>query len=565
MKYKESTFDKLVKTISTDEAQKMLSSIKENVGASNYNFEDSKAKIESSFSKNLKGHVNVSDEPFILRIIFHLLAFFSSTTVNAIHNKYLLRQLASELKKTAKSYYSPTTNIFTNAFYLSLKELRRTQLFFSGLLQAYDSEKGEFYIILSSFIASDVYQALLQKTDPLPSLLNDDTTKSTRANMAKDVDNILTQLSESQKTALYECAKSIEWIKNLCDASLDKPLLKFSGPENELTCLATSILTEMQVLTSVLNSARKIPDEVIQTLFLLYNKENLAINAVELAKETEKFKTDATKSLNSINQFIEIIPMVQILRYVGKDVSWMPLKLEAGEDWYIFFKHAWKDRLTKKWDEFTLEQEKSLLRDNMKKTLEVETLEVLSYEPWVNMSLDYSFSKQLTMEFIKTIFKTVAPYFVQILNVIAINGIFIRKENGTEFLDTFNNLQQFGDFVQSFEAMLSPEGEIGAGFDKLRQEKVVGLTYKKNLDILLKSVETNARQIITNCSKIFQSLYAIFNGIFTGGKKGLYATLSNFDKVNGNKTDEYKEKLKKVYSQISQCLAIFDKLEKLEK
>lgn len=565
MEYKESTFDKLVKTISTDEAQKMLKSIKENIGASNYDFEDTQAKFESTFSQKIRGHITVAQEPFFLRLIFYIIAFFTSTSVQNVYNKYLLKQLANELKRIARLYYSPTTNIFTNEFYNSLKKLRRMQLFFSGLLQAYDSEKGEFYIILSSFIAPDIYKALLQKTDPFPNLEKEDIASLTRANSSRDVDNILGQLSEAQKNELYDCAKSIEWMKNLCDISLDKALLKFSGPESESTCIASSILSEMQILTSVLNSARKIPDEVLQTLFLLYNKENIAINANELKNESEKFKTDATDSLKSINQFIEVIPMVSILRYVGKDLNWKPLKLEAGEDWYIFFKHAWKDRLGKKWDAFALEQEKASLLATMYVILEVDELQSLTYKPWENLSFGYSFNKELTLEFIKTLFSSLVPYFVQVLTVIAVNGKFVRKDNSTEFLEAFASLQQFNEFISSFEAMLSSEGEIGSGFEKLRSEQLVGLTYKKNMEVLLKSVEANARQIILNCSKIFQSLYAVINGILTGGKKGIYATLTNLDNVNGGKTNEYMDKLKKVYKQISQILTILDKLEKLEK
>lgn len=565
MEYKESTFDKLVKTISTAEAQKMLKSIRDNVGASAYDFENSHTKQESAFSQNLKSHINLAQEPFFLRFIFRIIAFFTSSTVSAVHTKYLLKQLASELKRTAKPYYLPATNVFINDFYQSLKELRRTQLFFSGLLQAYDAEKGEFYIILSSFVSPEIYEALLKKTDPFSHIVTNDPMSNTRANLSRDIDTILGQLTEAQKTVLYDCAKSIEWIKNLCDASLDKALLRFSGPENESSCLAPSILSEMQVLSSVLNSARKIPDEVLQTLFLLYNKENIALNVDELKSESEKFKTEASNSLKSINRFLEVIPMVAILQYVSKDINWAPLKLEAGEDWYIFFKHAWKERLAKKWDEFLVEQEKEKLRAAMITTLEVNELQRLTYTPWEGLQFPYFFTKQMSIEFIKTLFTTTVPYFVQVLTVIAVNGKFVRKDNENEFVESFANLKQFAEFVQSFEALLSPEGEIGMGFEKLHREKVMGLSYKKNVEMLFKSVETNARQIISACTKILQSIYALLNGILSNNKKGLYATLSNLDTVNGPKTDEYMEKLRNVYKKISQCLSIFDSLEKIEK
>ena len=563
MEYRESTFDELVKKISTDEARKMLDSIRENVDATAYTFESSDSSNNFVFSIGGKNRGNLTQEPFFIRIFLRIIAFFRSVSLQTAYNDYLLGKLATELKHIAKDYYSPTNGCFTDVFYTGLKELRKTQLFFLGLLQAYDTDKGEFYILLSSFIAPNIYEMLLKKTDPFTYSIGLDSVDNTRANYSREVDAILNQLTEEQKTELYTCAKAIEWIKNLCDVSIDKALLKFSGAENERTCLGITILSEMQLLTSVLASARRIPDEVLQTLFLLYNQENIAICYDELENESEKFKSDAADALKAIDRFTSIIPMIPILRHVAKDISWQPIHLEAGEDWYIFFKHAWKERLSKKWDSFTAEQEKTKIKQNMLAVLETDALLPLTYEPWQTINLNYDFSRRLSIEFLKTLFKTTVPHFLQILNIIAVNGKFIRRENATEFADTLSQLRQFSDFITSFEAMLSPEGEIGSGFENLKREKVVGLTFKKNLDTLLKRLETNAWQLIDNCTKIFTSLYAVLTGIMKRNKKGLYATLSNIDNVNANKTEEFLEKLQKVYKQISEILTILEKTKKL--
>lgn len=569
MVYKESTFDELVEKLSTDEARTMLDSIRKSVDATSYDFDNSENKLESGFSKNLIERVNISDEPFFVRIFLYIVAFFRSKSVQVVHNEYLLRQLATELKRIARDFYSTSTNTFTNEFYKSLKELRRTQLFFSGLLQAYDSEKGQFYIILSSFVAPKIYEALLKKTDPTSYSISDESNESsivnTRANYSRDVDTLLTQLNETQKNELYNSAKAIEWIKNLCDASIDKTLLQFTGVGDTQSCVASSILSEMQVLASVLNSVRKIPDEALQTLFLLYNEENIAINYNELENESQKFKEEATSALKAINQFTSIIPLTQILRYVARDISWKPTKFEAGEDWYIFFKHAWKERLSKKWDSFTAEKEKAKLIGDMLTTLEVEALLSLTFKPWEEIDLNYNFTKQLSFEFMKTLFKYLVPNFIQLLDIIFKNGKFVKKENQNEFNETFIELKQFSDFLLSFENMLSPEGEIGSSFAALKKEKLVGLTFKKQLDTLFKSIETNSRQLHSNCIKIFRSLYALLTGVFSANRKGLYATLTNLDKINRSKTEEYMEQLNKVFRQTSQILTILEALDKIEK
>ena len=563
MEYRESTFDELVKKISTDEARKMLDSIRENVDAASYNFGGTSSVGDSAFSLSLRVRTNVSQEPFFVRLFLYIVAFFRSVPVQTAHNEYLLRHLARELKRIAKDYYSVETNCFTEEFFKSLSELRRTQLFFYGLLQAYDSDKGEFYILLSSFVAPNIYENLLKKTDPFTQSVGTDSVVNTRANASREIDTILGQLTESQKAELYTCAKAIEWIKNLCDASVDKALLKFSGAENGRTCPGATILSEMQILTSVLASARQIPNAVLQTLFLLYNQENIAIRDDEFEAESAKFKSDAADALKSINRFISVIPMTPILRYVGKDIAWQPIKIEAGEDWFVFFKHAWKERLSKKWDAFAAEQEKTKIREEMFAILETKDLVPLAYEPWKDIKLKYDFSRKFSFEFIKTLFITTVPYIVQVLNVIAMNGKFVRRENGTEFLEALSQLRQFPDFISSFETMLSPSGEVGSGFEKLKSEKLVGLTFKKNLDTLLKSVETNAWQVGESCTKIFSSLYAVLTGVLSGNKKGLYATLSNFDTVNANKTEDFMQELQKVYKKISDVLTVMEKIKKI--
>lgn len=560
----ESTFDTLVKTLSTSEAQKMLDSIKDNISASTYTFESTSGyKLDMVQGSNL-AKTSVAQENVFVRFILRIIAFFRSSPIQVIHNEYVLKQLAAELRRIARLYYVPSQNIFTQQFYQALKELRKTQLFFSGLLQAYDSSKGEFYIILSSFIAPTIYDSLLTKTDPFLGSFDNESAMA-KAHYIRELDVVLNQLSESQKSDIYTCAKAIEWIKNLCDASVDKALTRFAGPEGSETCVANTILSEMQILASVLNSVRKIPDEVLQTLFLLYEQENIATSSTDLETEIEKFKTDAIDSLRSISQFISVIPMVPILRYVSKDMSWQPLKIEAGEDWFVFFKHAWKERLNVKWDEFINNQEKIKLRTQMLSLLELDDLLPLSFEPWTLVPCNYVFSRQLSFEFLKTFFlRLYGPYLSQLFNVILVNGKFVRRENSTEFIETFSQFQQFGDFIHSFEFMLGPEGEIGSSFEKLKNEKLVGLTYKKNLDTLLKSIDVNAKQIITNVTKAVRSMYAILTGIFTGGKKGIYASLTNIDTINGNKTEEYLEKLKKVYEQMASMLNILERLEKIE-
>lgn len=70
-----STFDKLVNSLSTEEAQTMLANIAENMKMSEELQTDSKTEpllIDAQVKKDIK----INDEPFFIRLWLHLKSFF---------------------------------------------------------------------------------------------------------------------------------------------------------------------------------------------------------------------------------------------------------------------------------------------------------------------------------------------------------------------------------------------------------------------------------------------------------------------------------------------------------
>ena len=138
-----STFDKLVDSLSTEEAQAMLTHIAENMKMSEDIQTDSKTE-PLLVDVQLKKTIRIKDEPFVIRIWLYLKSFFKSQPVEAVYEEELIRRLGKDLQHNYKQYINIKENVFTKDFYELLRELRKTQLFFTSLLSAYDADKGNF-------------------------------------------------------------------------------------------------------------------------------------------------------------------------------------------------------------------------------------------------------------------------------------------------------------------------------------------------------------------------------------------------------------------------------------
>ncbi|PIE97952.1 MAG: hypothetical protein CR988_05545 [Treponema sp.] len=561
-----STFDKLVQTISSDEANDMLSKIQSTVSAVDAKVAGSASASEKAFVVKNRVPASITEEPFLLRLLLRIISFVRSTPVEKIYDDYLIKSLGRDLKRQASTFINIDKNTYTSKFYDSLRDLRKAQMFFSGLLTAYDSEKGKFYMLVSSFIAPSVYESLMAKTDPSDTQMEKQATPNLKANLLRSIDEAFSQLTGEHKAKIYACAKGIEWMKSLCDIPLDKVIFRFDvNSENDVYCSPASIQNEMQMLSSVLASSKRIPEVSLQALFLLCQQDIITGQPENLQEKLSGFLEDAIASLECIHKFVSVIPLMQIIRYVGKDIKWTPLKIDGGEEWFVFFKHAWKERFNEKWGFWASKQQKEELSERMLIFLKQKKLMNLAYTPWKKLTSPVVFKRELSLTFIKTFLtKMYNPKMAGLLKTLVMDGKFYRKENKSEITDAFANLRIQTDLLAEYERLLSPDGEIGDGFAKLKSEKLVGLKFKNTLDMLMRSVETNAKQLSNGVSSALKSMYSVLTGVLTGGKTGIYATIANKREIKGANNREYIEDLEKVCEQVKKALNMLETLEKIE-
>jgi len=560
-----STFDQLVKSLSTEETQTLLESIQRSM-------EDFAAEAQpeekTNLSERIREHQNagISSEPFLIRLWLSIRSFLRSIPLKVVYNEELLKRMAKNLKRSAGAYININQNIYTGVFYTELKNLRKTQLFFTSLLSAYDSGKGSFYMLVSSFVSPATYEKLMKETNPFSIKIGSEVSANIRTGFLRKIDVVFSNLTNEEKTEMYLCAQAIEWMKSFCSLALDKTLLRFNViSDSNATCQALTIQPEMEVLSSILYSKKNIPHNLLQALFLMHAQETIIDDDNRMVNEADEFVKEAIEALSAIRIFLKQVPLLDITRYIKKDINWMPYKLTGGEDWFIYFKQAWYERFNQKWSTWSYEQKKFNIKVQMINLLKVGDLESMKFCPWRNLWVECKFKKELPFLFLKTFFYAFYDEKLsETLKTILVEGNFYKHENLNEYTTSYNVLEHRKGEFEKFENRLSPTGDVGTAFAKIRAEKTATLKNKNQIEGLMHTVESEAKQLITSSIDALKSIELILTGILGGGKTSTYATITNWAIIAGSKNGHFREEVAAAKEQIHTGINLLSLAEKLE-
>ena len=560
-----STFDQLVKSLSKEETQSLLESIQNSIEEFG---NEAQPEEKDSLSEKIIEHqqAGISSEPFLIRLWLSIRSFLRSIPLKVIYNEELLKRMAKNLKRSAGAYININQNIYTGVFYTELKNLRKTQLFFTSLLSAYDSGKGSFYMLVSSFVAPATYEKLMKETNPFSIKIGSEVSSNIRTGFLRKIDSVFSNLTDDEKSEMYLCAQAIEWMKSFCSLALDRTLLRFNViSDSNATCQALTIQPEMEVLSSILYSKKNIPHNLLQALFLMHAQETIIDDDNRMVKEADEFIKDAIEALGAIRIFLKQVPLLDITRYIKKDINWMPYKLTGGEDWFIYFKQAWYERFNQKWSTWSYEQKRFNIKVQMINLLKVGDLESMKFCPWRNLWVECKFKKELPFLFLKTFFYAFYDEKLsETLKTILVEGNFYKHENLNEYTTSYNVLEHRKGEFEKFENRLSPTGDVGPAFAKIRAEKTATLKNKNQIEGLMHTVESEAKQLITSSIDALKSIELILTGILGGGKTSTYATITNWAIIAGSKNGHFREEVAAAKEQIHTSINLLSLAEKLE-
>jgi len=570
MEEKTSTFESLVASLSKEETKRLLLNISNSMQRVQPETQETPLAPDEA-AKTEKVVIGLAKEPFFLRIWLTILSLIKSIPVESLYQKELVNRVGRDLKDHNSKYINIPKQLYTSAFYNLLSNLRKTQVFFSSMLDCYNSEKNNFYMLLSSFIAPSLYEELLQISSSFD-VKAEDTSNARKNTILKEIEKLTTELDTNIKFEMYEVSRAIEWMRTFCDFSLDKVLLKFSIQPSETTCSIFAIQNEIELLASVLASSKNIPIPMLQTLFLLYKKDVLPLGKEtqkeqndSLEQNANKFIDDALKALSYIGEFKKNVPMRKIVKYVKQDITWIPIEFSAGEDWFLYFKHAWKDLFLQEWGTWVSNMQKATIKSRMLQIVEAKTLWEIKYKPWRKLLGDAPLKNEIILEFFNTFFQTIYPSkFVSSLKIILTEGAFYRTDNLSEYTSAFNSLNQAAKEIASFENELSPESIIGTSFASIIESGVLTIKTKTQMETLIRNIESDIKRICTRILDSLKSMNVILTGVVGGNKTGIYATLTNWTSIQGNNNKKFQDEVVKIKETIMGIIDLINTMSTIE-
>lgn len=563
----QSVFDRLVLSLDNNERQVILRQIAETTEIEQSALIEKEPQIDLLLGESLSPQEKFASEHFFVRLWFSFKAFFSHKSSYQLYSLSLVNKLGSQLSKKWSEYIDIPRRHFTASFLEKLVELKRIQSFFIGLLQHYQTDKGSFYFVLATLLIPETSQKISEEANPIAKLGNEKITQDMRSSFLRNLELSFTNIPEQDKNRMYQAAQSIEWINMFCELPIERMIMRFSSVNGgSQDCLISSISSELQSLVQVLSSAKRIPVLLLECMYLFSFKSELENDKVDIESNCKLFVSKASSYLSSLRFFKTSVPLADFTRYAIQDVSWNPSSMGAGEDWFFFFKNAWKKKFDDNWALWAKQNKRLMLEKRIEASLNGDQLPELQYTPWKGLWIPLLLRRELSFRYLKGFFtKTYPKTLMKNLKIILIEGDFYRRENLAEFTDAFNTLDHTADSIANLETRLSPKGDLGEGFELLQKEKVATVRGKTRLENLMLTVNAEVDMLIGNVSASFKSMDLIIGGILSPVRGGLYETLVNLASIQGRYNEVFRKDLTVVRQKGVDLLEILSELELIER
>ncbi len=605
MEERKSTFESLVADLSRQETRHLL----ERINASMQGVEQTERSAEDGKKEKEEAKDAISagfaKESVLLQLWLKLISLIKSIPVESLYQKELVKRVGTSLKDVSGECIDVSKELYTAKFYEALSNLRKTQLFFVSVLEAYHSDKSMFYMLLSSFISKDLYDKLISLSTDFRKCGKDISTAK-KNEILREIEKVNAELDIQVKAQMYSVAQAIEWMRTFCDFSLEKTLLKFTIQTNEPTCSIFAIQNEIELLASILASSKVIPTPMLQTLFLLQQmytsfahddsskgdipSANISTppsiapasvpvntfvtgstytngaNDVETDNDPaqqaiKSFLTQAIEALSYIEIFKKKVPIRKIVRYVKQDITWSPIEFRGGEDWFVYFKSAWRDFFLQKWAEWTHAIQ---LEENNAKMLEIvgqDTLISLETKPWQTLLPQAELVNERAIEFLKTFFAVVYPVKIApLFKTILTEGTFYRTDNLSQFTAFATTLQGINKEIKDFENELSPESMIGSSFASIIESGTFTIKTKAQMESLIRNIEGYMKRLVDRILDSLNGMNKLLSIMLGEEKTSSYAMLTNWSSIQGSNNKKFQEEVASSYETLKLVVEIVSKI-----
>jgi len=557
-----SAFDRLVAGLNAEDRLAMLNRINQS-GTPQVQLSAEEAESESvvSLKKKLQG------ESVIYKFFLWIRALFDKKSIEQLYGIDLINRIAAKINHRFPGTINHKVRSLDYIFYERLHTLKEAADFFKSYFTFVENDPGDFYVFLSSFVVPQLAEKINEQADPFMYPLTKPVSADMHTELAKKLDDILNNLDRETKANMYSAVSAANWLNHFSSIQFIHFLSQFTNiAGNVYTCPYSNAEMDYNALASVFLNMENVQNETLEALFLFSQRKNLTINAQDkdIEKAVKEFMVKATAFMGTIQSFVSNVPIKNLGRVINYDYDWQPENIEGAEAWFPAFRSQWRKIQDIRWTDFTREQKKLLLSENLKSDFDLDTFPTLEYRPWLKLWNRIPFNCELTGGFLSWFCTEKYEKIIPDLNTVAMEGIFYKSENRTEFSEGLNNFSTANNMMTELLRNLSPEGEFGKLFDDFATNRVHTFQIQGQIESMMQQIEETVKEAIKLFCRGARTLERIFFGFFEEQKDGIHESLQNMTTIKGRDNRHFVDSLRNIRQLLKKVLNYIAELEPID-
>ncbi len=557
-----SSFDRLVAGLNAEDRLAMLNRINQ---VSSQTIQLTPEPMESESNVSLKK--KLQSESIFYRFFLWIRGLFDKKSIEQIYGIDLINRTAAKINHRFPGTVNHKIRSLDYIFYERLLTLKDAADFFKSYYSFVENDPGDFYVFLSSFVAPELAEKINAQADPFVLPFSKAITPDVRTEFAKKLDDILNNMDKDTKMNMYSAVSASNWIYKFSTLQFIHFLSQFTNIAGDVyTCPYSNAVLDYNALASVFLNIESIQNEVLEALFLFSQRKNLTTNAQDkdIEKAVKEFMVKASAFMGSIQSFISNVPVKNLGRVVNADYDWQPENMEGAEAWFPAFRAHWKKIQDIRWNDFAREQKKQNLSESLKADFDLDVFPVIEYRPWLKLWNRIPFNCELTGGFLSWFCTEKYEKIIPDLNVVAMEGIFYKSENRTEYSEGLNNFSMSNNMMIDLIRKLSPEGEYGKLFDDFAANRVHNFQIQGQIESMMEQIEKTVKDAIHLFGKGARTLERVFYGFFEEQKDGIHEGLQNMSTIRGRDNRRFVDSLKTIRTLLKRVLFYISELEPID-
>ena len=205
-----------------------------------------------------------------------------------------------------------------------------------------------------------------------------------------------------------------------------------------------------------------------------------------------------------------------------------------------------------------------MLSQNLKLDFDLDEFPVMEYRPWLKLWNRIPFKRDLTGGFLSWFCTEKYDKIIQDLNFVAMEGVFYKSENRSEYSEGLNNFSSANVMMQELLRKLSPEGEYGKMFEDFATNRMHSFQVQNQIESMMTQIEDTVKEAIAQFGRGARTIERVFYGFFEEQKDGIHEPLQNITTIRGRDNRRFVDSLISIRQLLKKTLTYISELEPID-